>query len=215
MTADEDQSRFDRSRFWTSAHEISIDVKAQHSVVEEWGRPEDKDTPSAWRDWVWRDETELAYGHEALRVLSAFFLFYPHPDGSKALEQNSGILPAIREQSPSSGAAVLIGAIILRHEIGTMDPETRMTTMKQLSEMSDQDWEQFREVVRTQFREVVRTGKGNISFTGRSVTVGTLMIAKSIAVAGDALERGKIDQKTFDAFRSEVFRALNDQSRQQ
>ena len=82
-----------------------------------------------------------------------------------------------------------------------------MTTMKQLSEMSDQDWEQF--------REVVRTGKGNISFTGRSVTVGTLMIAKSIAVAGDALERGKIDQKTFDAFRSEVFRALNDQSRQQ
>jgi len=96
-----------------------------------------------------------------------------------------------------------------------MDPETRMTTMKQLSEMSDQDWEQFREVVRTQFREVVRTGKGNISFTGRSVTVGTLMIAKSIAVAGDALERGKIDQKTFDAFRSEVFRALNDQSRQQ
>jgi hypothetical protein len=30
--------------------------------------PEDKDTPSAWRDWVWRDETELAYGHEALRV---------------------------------------------------------------------------------------------------------------------------------------------------
>ena len=64
MTADEDQSRFDRSRFWTSAHEISIDVKAQHSVVEEWDMPEDKDTPSAWRDWVWRDEPN---GHTVTR----------------------------------------------------------------------------------------------------------------------------------------------------
>jgi len=39
-------------------------VKAQHSVVEEWDMPEDKDTPSAWRDWVWRDEPN---GHTVTR----------------------------------------------------------------------------------------------------------------------------------------------------
>ena len=84
-----------------------------------------------------------------------------------------------------------------------MDLSLRTKVMKELRELSDQDWEQF--------RGVAISGGGQIKFSP-PIERATIVIAYPMAFARVALERGNIDQKTFDEVQSLIFEALNDQS---
>jgi hypothetical protein len=143
-----------------------------------------------------------AYEEHVLRSLGAFLsIIYPSIDDiiDDFPRTFSAIEDYYKQGTSPNNAAIQLGAVIISINVARMDHNDRAIVIKELSELNDQDYEKFLALSRLE---------GDMSFPDGK-KVGTVLIATTTASARDALKRGLIGPVSFEAFETEVSKALN------